>query len=230
MKTWTGKELLKMGCPQGRAMGDLLRIINAEPHTREAVLALIEERKPPPALPLHDEPAPCQYNITATGADEIANLEGVRATMDVVLRTPCVIEGVVMPDACVAGPIGTIPVGGVVATQDAIVPGMHSADICCSLMATVFEDDVSPKAVLDAAHWNTHFGRGGRDKAPMPMSEALKEKIDALPYPTVRQVAADHLGTQGDGNHFFYVGRLESTGQTVMVTHHGSRGPGYASR
>jgi len=34
------------------------------------------------------------------------------------------------------------------------------------------------------------------------------------------------MGTQGDGNHFLYVGTLESTGQTVMVTHHGSRGFG----
>jgi len=34
------------------------------------------------------------------------------------------------------------------------------------------------------------------------------------------------MGTQGDGNHFLYVGTLESTGQTVMVTHHGSRGLG----
>jgi tRNA-splicing ligase RtcB len=35
-----------------------------------------------------------------------------------------------------------------------------------------------------------------------------------------------HFGTQGDGNHFFYVGRLKSSGETVIVTHHGSRKPG----
>ena len=35
-----------------------------------------------------------------------------------------------------------------------------------------------------------------------------------------------HLGTQGDGNHFLYIGKLESTGETIMVTHHGSRGFG----
>lgn len=35
-----------------------------------------------------------------------------------------------------------------------------------------------------------------------------------------------HLGTQGDGNHFLYVGRSQETGETIMVTHHGSRGFG----
>jgi RNA-splicing ligase RtcB len=39
-------------------------------------------------------------------------------------------------------------------------------------------------------------------------------------------VAKSHLGTQGDGNHFLYVGVSEKTGNTIMVTHHGSRGFG----
>jgi len=39
-------------------------------------------------------------------------------------------------------------------------------------------------------------------------------------------MAKTHLGTQGDGNHFLYVGRSQDTGETIMVTHHGSRGFG----
>jgi hypothetical protein len=39
-------------------------------------------------------------------------------------------------------------------------------------------------------------------------------------------VAISHFGTQGDGNHFFFVGVQESTGKTAIVTHHGSRKPG----
>ncbi|MCB0634858.1 MAG: RtcB family protein, partial [Lewinella sp.] len=41
-----------------------------------------------------------------------------------------------------------------------------------------------------------------------------------------RQMAHTHLGTQGDGNHFLFVGRSAGTGNTMMVTHHGSRGVG----
>ena len=38
--------------------------------------------------------------------------------------------------------------------------------------------------------------------------------------------ASEHHGTQGDGNHFFYVGRMASSGAIALVTHHGSRKPG----
>ena len=38
--------------------------------------------------------------------------------------------------------------------------------------------------------------------------------------------AKKHFGTQGDGNHFFYVGRVASTGLVALVTHRGSRRPG----
>ena len=38
--------------------------------------------------------------------------------------------------------------------------------------------------------------------------------------------AIEHNATQGDGNHFFYVGRVRSSGRVALVTHHGSRGPG----
>jgi RNA-splicing ligase RtcB len=34
------------------------------------------------------------------------------------------------------------------------------------------------------------------------------------------------LGTQGDGNHFAFVGISEQTGKTTLITHHGSRGVG----
>jgi hypothetical protein len=38
---------------------------------------------------------------------------------------------------------------------------MHSADICCSMAVSVF-DDVNPTAVLDAGMTLSHFGGGGR--------------------------------------------------------------------
>jgi len=215
-----------MGCQRGPVVGKLLEMVNATPHTTAEVAELIQAHKPPPTLNLHEQAAPCQYNITPGNELEEGNVAAVRATMDVVLRTPCVVEGAVMPDACPAGPVGTIPVGGVVATRDAIIPGMHSADICCSLMATVF-DDASPDDVLNAAHKTTHFGPGGRESArALELPESLAECVDKLDYPGLRDIARNHMGTQGDGNHFVYVGTLESTGKTVLLTHHGSRGFG----
>lgn len=42
----------------------------------------------------------------------------------------------------------------------------------------------------------------------------------------LQNTARSHLMTQGDGNHFAFVGRSEATGQTWLITHHGSRGFG----
>jgi RNA-splicing ligase RtcB len=226
LKRYTGKDLIDLGCTQGPIVGELLTVVNATPHSRDEVIALIKQRSPAPALSLLSAAAPCQYNITANDKIEAENVSAVRATMEQVLRTPCVVEGAVMPDACPAGPVGTIPVGGVVAAKDAIIPGMHSADICCSLMATVFED-AKPLDVLNAAHKATHFGPGGREPhRALQLPESLAEKVDALHYPGLRDIARFHLGTQGDGNHFVFVGTRESDGRTVLVTHHGSRGLG----
>src|SRR4029077_2678092 len=52
-------------------------------------------------------------------------------------------------------------------------------------------------------------------------------QFDANPFlQPVVSAAIEHFATQGDGNHFFYVGRIASNGQIALVTHHGSRKPG----
>ena len=211
---WSGSELLAMGAVTGPALGRTLAIVNARPHTADEVAAVIEAHRPPPELAQRVDAAPCEWNITSDTADERENVAKL------------VERAAVMPDACPSGPVGTIPVGGVVAARNAILPGMHSADICCSLMATVI-DGASPKAVLDAMHAATHFGPGGREPdARLALPDDLAEAVDALPYAGLSDIARIHMGTQGDGNHFAFVGRLESTGRTALVTHHGSRGLG----
>lgn len=157
---------------------------------------------------------------------ERANAAAVVAHMDALMRVPTIVSGAVLPDACPSGmQEGTIPVGGAVACKDAIHPGFHSADICCSVALTLFKRDDDPKVVLDAMQAVTHFGPGGRkDMIPLP-----REFVTAFDNPFLKgleNMALGHFGSQGDGNHFAYVGRLASTGQIALVTHHGSRGFG----
>ena len=97
-------------------------------------------------------------------------------------------------------------------------------------MALTVVGDADPKTVLDALHAVTHFGPGGREedrRAAVP--DAVLASFDANPM-LERHVpmAQTNFATQGDGNHFAYVGRMKSTGETTIVTHHGSRGPGAA--
>lgn len=89
---------------------------------------------------------------------------------------------------------------------------------------------VNPKDVLDAAHSITHFGYGGRPRGEqMPMSQELMDAFREnlfLNDENLISIARSHMGTQGDGNHFLFVGISKNTGNTMLVTHHGSRAPG----
>jgi RNA-splicing ligase RtcB len=155
---------------------------------------------------------------------ERENARAVAATMDELMRTPTIVAGAVMPDAC---PAGTIPVGGAVACEDAIHPGFHSSDICCSMAMSVFRRNDDPKRILDAVQKWTHFGPGGRQHTVIEKSsEILKAIGDNHFLKDLGNFAIYHFATQGDGNHFAYVGHLRSTGQPALVTHHGSRGLG----
>ena len=228
----TGTTLIDMGYTPAHWFGEALDHINrhdlrTEEDIREYVDGIVA------ALPVHLAPAsapePYYKNLRAETEDEQDNVEKVFATMDEVMKTPTLETGAVMPDACPTGRVGQIPVGGVAVAINAIHPGMHSADVCCSVMLTNL-GDAEPKAVLDAAHAVTHFGRGGRaedDRFELPDDLAARISNNSFLATTkIVNKAKSHLGTQGDGNHFLYVGTLESTGDTVIVTHHGSRGFG----
>ena len=224
----TGSKLIDLGFIPGKWFKDALEQINENQLEGEAMLAYLEQFKREPELELHAEPIPFMKNIKAENEMEKENIISVINTMNIVMKTPTVVAGAIMPDACPTG-AGTIPVGGVVVTKNAIHPGMHSADICCSVMLTDF-GKTEPKEILDAAFSITHFGPGGRERNdqfrfPTELLEAF-EGNRMLNDKDMIQMARKHLGTQGDGNHFLFVGKSAKTGNTMMVTHHGSRGVG----
>jgi tRNA-splicing ligase RtcB (3'-phosphate/5'-hydroxy nucleic acid ligase) len=226
----SGQDLIDAGYKQGfwfRSAMEAANTVLRAGGTWEDGMAAVKPFVPGPTTPLkaHGE-TPYFMNIDIEDESERDNVEKVKHTMDVLMRTPVITSGAVMPDACPAGPVGTIPVGGVVASEG-IHPGMHSADICCSMAISVFPG-VAPKALLDAVHSVTHFGPGGRErgKQQMPPDHVIKRfEANALLRDGLSGMR-DHFATQGDGNHFAYVGTMKSSGETVLVTHHGSRGPG----
>jgi tRNA-splicing ligase RtcB (3'-phosphate/5'-hydroxy nucleic acid ligase) len=224
-----GQTLLDLGFTQGKWMKEAISHINQNQLSGKAMIDYLDQFKSGPVIGLHAKPVDFAINIKSENEHEELNVASVIQSMNELMKTPTVVNGAVMPDACPTGPAGTIPVGGVVVTKNAIHPGMHSADICCSVMLTDF-GDVDPKLVLDAAHSITHFGPGGRDRNtqfrfPSDLL-AMFESNRLLNEEQMIQAARSHLGTQGDGNHFLYVGRSAKTGHTMMVTHHGSRGAG----
>jgi len=231
----TGKTLIAWGYEPGPwfaaaiASAEKARCAGAD---EPAIRAIVERYAPAPAPPsvgLRDPGAlPYRLNVRAEDQHEADNIASVERHMRELMRVPTLVAGSVMPDACPAGSApGTIPVGGIAAAKDAIHPGMHSADICCSMAVTIF-GDTEATAILDAGMKLSHFGGGGRPRGQQlrPPAEVLGE-FEANPFlEPVLSVAIEHFATQGDGNHFFYVGRVASTGQIALVTHHGSRKPG----
>jgi len=96
----------------------------------------------------------------------------------------------------------TIPVGGVIAAENAIHPGMHSADICCSMAVTIFEDH-EPKRLLVSGMKAQPFRRRWRERGAQftPPREVMQAFADNFFLKSLTSVAVEHFATQGDGNH-----------------------------
>lgn len=221
-----GNDLIRLGFDPAPWFGGVLKSVNEISNPTDDDLKKLAEdaiAALPKLIPL--QPA---RDVKVYSTESGENFDTSLATITEAARTPTVVDAMLMPDACPAGPMGTIPVGGVIATQNAIHPGMHSADICCSMMVTYIEGDTTPKRILNAFHHVTHFGPGGRNtdniitmpewlEASFLGNKFLKDLIHPAKY---------HFGTQGDGNHFAFVGTSEKSGHVCLVTHHGSRKPG----
>jgi len=233
----TGDTLVAWGFKPGKWFKDAIHYANEwvdagkdEEFVRGAVRAMVP--KEPDVIEYRTNSIPFGTFLDPETDDEKVNYEAVVRTMDALLRTPTIERAAVMPDACPAGPVGTIPVGGVVETNGTIHPGFHSADICCSMAITVFNRDQDTKTVLDLAAKVTHFGYGKRSHSEVRRHRDLLTLVESfeenefLRGEKMAAKALDHFMTQGDGNHFFYVGHLKSSGQLAIVTHHGSRGLG----
>ena len=251
------RDLIAAGWHEGRRLGPCLRRARDLESTglaRAEVLAQLEQEFPKQLaviLPRY-EPAPLAEAIEAETPEEQANVATARARMRELLHVPVVQRGVIMPDACPSGGgTATIPVGGAIEVLNAIIPGAHSADICCSMFASFFPANHPVGEMMDHLQKVTHFGMGGRPRGDQWTSPVLEEPVWDNPFLTgLQSRARDFMGTQGDGNHFAYVGRiqftepqraaLEAAGYTelsdwitrrdgkfnVLVTHHGSRGLG----
>lgn len=222
-----GNTLIQWGFSPGKWFTEGIKVANemqAAGSDHDAIFATLQTMVPV-EIGMRTNSLPYGVFLEPENDMEKANLASVNAHMDALMRVPTIVAGAVMPDACPSGSQeGTIPVGGAIAAKDAIHPGFHSADICCSVAITVFKRADDLKRMLDIAEQVTHFGPTARKKG-MKASKGLKAKFAANRF--LKDLDPDyHMGTQGDGNHFLYVGTLASTGQPCIVTHHGSRGLG----
>ncbi|HYP16757.1 MAG TPA: RtcB family protein [Opitutus sp.] len=251
------RDLIAAGWRDERQFGAVLkraRELQATGLDVSGVLAALEADYPKEAKPAELRPQPAAFTeaVAAETPAEVASVAASRARMTELLHVPVVKRGALMPDTCPAGAApATIPVGGAIEVENALLPGAHSADICCSMFATFFADNHPIAELMDKLWAATHFGAGGRPRGKQMYSTLLEEPVWDNQYLSGLQARArEFLGTQGDGNHFAYIGRVEFTEEQhraiaqaghaelahaierrdgafqVLVTHHGSRGLG----
>ncbi len=251
------RDLLAAGWAEGPRLKEALRRareLEVSGMPRSDVLVALAAEFPPQVARIEPRqaPGPLAEAIEAETPGEQVNVAQARQRMHELLHMPVVKRGVIMPDACPSGAgKALIPVGGGIEVENAIIPGAHSSDICCSMFATFFAANQPVAAMMDQLQRVTHFGAGGRARGQQWSSAVLDEPVWRNPFLSgLRSRAQDFLGTQGDGNHFAYLGRIEFTESqrkalasagheslaeaiarhegsfNVLVTHHGSRGLG----
>lgn len=257
----TGNDLIALGIERGPILGKLLA--HAEElrqagmsieSTLEKLQALHkDELKAQPNIKLRSTPLKITCAIDAHTPEEEENLELSVTKMQELTLSPVVECASLMPDACPSGmEFGSIPVGGAIQTENCVIPAAHSSDLCCSMRATLFTGIADTSRILDAMQSSTHFGPGGRPDKEQAWHPVLEEEIwDNTFLKGLKGIAQQHLQTQGDGNHFFYLGRIENlqnlsrkldieghykeakslkdsklSWANVLVSHHGSRNLG----
>jgi tRNA-splicing ligase RtcB len=150
---------------------------------------------------------------------------------------PVAVAGALMPDAHVGY---GLPIGGVLATDNAVIPYAVGVDIACRMKMTVFDRKVNSIAgqkdrLANIIESETRFGIGCEFKQRR-QHEVMDEDWSVSPITQrLRDKAWAQLGTSGSGNHFVEFGtfKVEDTtlgldpGEYVaLLSHSGSRGTG----
>lgn len=227
---------------------ELLKLVLESPvqYKDDAVLGLIAEKLAQPLrkagsnntggaeISLNNSGIP--FNIF--GQEHID--EGAMHQMYTAAKLPVAVAGALMPDA--HSGYG-LPIGGVLATDNAVIPYGVGVDIGCRMCLSVF--DIDPEELLQKENYfarelnkATLFGSGAQfDRAS---DHAVMEHRAFYEMPLLKNLHArawKQLGSSGSGNHFVEFGVVEITekdsilgiesGNYVgLLSHSGSRALG----
>ncbi len=159
--------------------------------------------------------------------------------MDVAMRLPITIKGALMADAHQGY---GLPIGGVLATKNAVIPYGVGMDIGCRMCISVYDLTVN-KIEIDKTKLKQILldeTRFGNDEFNIPMEHSVLDREEFKEIPLLRSLkskAYSQIGTSGHGNHFVDIGVLDiidienewklPTGKYfAILSHSGSRGMG----
>ena len=251
------RELSNLGIPKGPAMGEAMRAaaeagrsgMNAKT-VRQAIASVVAN---PAAYEGDDvfgslaaalqvatkaqgsyreraEPAPWKQWGTGLEAGAIEQMRNAA-------RLPVTVQGALMPDAHQGY---GLPIGGVMATDNAVVPYAVGVDIACRMKMSVL--DMPPGELAGrqgqlgrALETETRFGVGVSFKNRRQHAVMDEDWSFSTVTAKLKDKAWSQLGTSGGGNHFAEFGALTVLAEGMalapgeylaLLTHGGSRGTG----
>ncbi len=264
----TGKQIRAIGYPEGPVISVAMQVMNSlyKYDTEAIALDLLKQVliKPEDFLD-HNSLGPIAKKLYGLSESEAPPLEGFGEAVSLnqhgiafsifgqehieegamhqmyqAAKLPVSVAGALMPDA--HSGYG-LPIGGVLATDNAVIPYGVGVDIGCRMCLSVF--DIAPKELTDRESFFTRelgeatlFGSGGQfDHAE---NHAVMEHELFYQLPLLKHLhgrAWKQLGSSGSGNHFAEFGiveigekdpvlGLEPGSYTGFLTHSGSRALG----
>jgi len=165
--------------------------------------------------------------------------KGAREQMDAAMRLPVARGGALMADAHQGY---GLPIGGVLAVENAVIPYGVGMDIGCRMCLSVYPFE---KGLLEEGRdllkglllEHTRFGQSAFEQ---PFDDEVLHRPEFKEIKTLkslRQKAREQIGTSGSGNHFVEFGLVRLTGAdnewglppgeyVGLLSHSGSRGFG----
>lgn len=228
-----GNELKKIGFTSDRAIAFALNLVNkhGKRFDKSEVLELLEKILLNPekyhdetvfgemAKMLSEKPAPKKQKKIALNKTalefKVYGAENIDAEtlkqMETAMKLPVSVKGALMPDAHVGY---GLPIGGVLATYNAVIPYGVGMDIGCRMCLSVFS--LSPKKIdgerdriKNILMNETRFGltefKDVQDHEILERKEFSEIKF----LKTLQKKFAEQLGSSGHGNHFVDVGFVE---------------------
>ena len=253
----TAQQLFAIGFTEGKAMGvalsiaanqlahlpveDQLQLLGkviqdpAAFENDEVLFPLVKEFMKPVNSILELKTQALPYSIYGAEAIE----QGALRQMETAMKLPITVAGALMPDAHQGY---GLPIGGVLATRNAVIPYGVGVDIGCRMCMTIYD---LPTSLLEDQKEgfkkmlinNTQFGQATFKK---PKDHAIFERNEFKELSIVRSLkdrAWKQIGSSGGGNHFVEFGVVEITNTIneynlapgsylAVLSHSGSRGLG----
>ena len=255
----TGNEIMEAGIPESASIGMAIKIAADHFHQneKEKVLEIIRAIAAEPASFTNDEkwielaksliPVPdetimldAQKEYSVFGKDFIE--EGAIKQMNIAMKLPVTVAGALMPDAHQGY---GLPIGGVLATENAVIPYGVGVDIGCRMSLSIFDfseeyflqNEAKFKRELIA---QSVFGAGAGFVTKFRKDHAVLEdeafKINNF-IAGLKDKSWSQLGSSGGGNHFVEWGiinfkeddtelNIPKGKYVALLSHSGSRGMG----